>query len=366
MTSSSLPAVAPRAILPRFAIIGRCLGCERYGKGHINDTYLVHMDQAGTPVRWILQRLNGRVFPEPDQVMENIAAVTAHLQAGAGDGDPRLQLSMLPGVDGRPWVVDQAGAHWRCYPFIEGSRTIERVGQAVHAHAAARTFACFLGRLAGYRGPRLHDVIPGFHDTPRRLARLRAVAEADPLGRCDGIRAEVTWALGQQRLASVLVAAHAAGEVPERITHNDTKINNILFHADRDDGLCVIDLDTLMPGLSLFDFADLVRTATATAVEDETDLTLVDSDPVLYQAVHDGWLEELWGTLTLAERELMPLAGAVITFECGVRFLTDHLAGDVYFRTARPDHNLARARNQIAMAKAIIARHGLGHLLSQG
>lgn len=359
MKPSPQPAPDLSTVLSGFAMIGRCLGWERYGNGHINDTFLVRMDQAGTPVRWILQRLNASVFPAPRQVMENIAAVSGHLRSQDVDADARSLLSLLPGRDGKPWVVDAAGAYWRCYPFIEGSRTIERVASPAHAHAAASTFASFLGRLAGYAGPRLHAVIPGFHDTPGRLARLRASAQADAVGRLAGVREEVAWALGQERLAGALLAAQAAGEVPERITHNDTKINNVLFHADRDEGLCVIDLDTLMPGQSLFDFGDLVRTATATAAEDETDLAQVDSDPGLMQALSSGWLDQLASILTPAERRLMPLAGAVITCECGVRFLTDHLDGDRYFRILRPDHNRDRARNQFAMARAILARNRL-------
>jgi hypothetical protein len=350
----------PQEVLPHFAMLGRVQACERYGNGHINDTYAVRVDQAGTPVRWILQRLNGRVFPQPAQVMANVASVIAHLQAGPQAEDARCQLSLLPGRDGRPWVVDAAGAHWRCYPFIEGSRTIERVGNPTHAHAAGRTFAAFINRLATYTGPRLHEVIPGFHDTPRRLAHLRDAAQADTAGRLAGVRDEVDWALGQARLAGSLIASRETGGIPERITHNDTKINNVLFDAERDCGLCVIDLDTLMPGLSLFDFGDLVRTATATAAEDETDLARIDSDPALYAALEQGWLDELAATLTPAERSLLPVAGAVISFECGVRFLTDHLLGDHYFRIARPGHNAVRARNQFAMAQAVLRRQGGG------
>ncbi len=353
------PAIDLAPVLARFAMLGGVLSHERYGNGHINDTFLVRVDQCGSPVRWIVQRINARVFPRPQQVMENIAAVTDSLRAASAGADPRSMLSLLPARDGCAWVVDEAGAFWRCYPFIEGSRTIEKVARPEHAHAAARTFGRFVAMLAGYDGPRLHPVIPGFHDTPQRLARLREAVAADAVGRLAGVRAETEWALAHAGLAGGLLAAQAAGEVPERITHNDTKINNVLFHADRDEGLCVIDLDTLMPGLSLFDFGDLVRTATATAAEDETDLAKVDSDPALYAALAEGWLAELGGTLTPTERRLMPLSGAVITFECGVRFLTDHLAGDTYFRIARPGHNLDRARNQFAMAKAIIRRHRL-------
>lgn len=358
MNPQSQPIVDPTAVLARFALIGRCSGWERYGNGHINDTFLVRYDQAGTAVRWILQRLNSRVFPQPQAVMANIHAVTNHLAIGNAD-DARAYLSMVPGRDGQPWVVDDAGAYWRCYPFIEGSRTIERVTSPTHAHAAAVSFGRFLAALASYTGPRLVEVIPGFHDTPARVERLRAAAAADSAKRVAEAQNDLAFAFDHATFADRLVAAARSGAVPERITHNDTKINNVLFAAERDAGLCVIDLDTVMPGLSLFDFGDLVRTATATAAEDETDLALVDSAPELYAALADGWLQGIGAVLTPAERELMPTAGAVITYECGVRFLTDHLDGDRYFKVKFPGHNLVRARNQFAMASAILRRHGL-------
>lgn len=361
MNPNPHPAIDPTAVLGRFALIGRCLGWERYGNGHINDTFLVRYDQAGTAVRWILQRLNARVFPQPQAVMANIAAVTTHLASqNVGEtADSRAHLSMVPGRDGHSWVVDDAGAYWRCYPFIEGSRTIERVSSPTHAHAAAVSFGRFLAALASYDGPRLVEVIPGFHDTPARVERLRAAATADSAGRVAEAKGDIAFAFDHAAFAGRLLAAARSGAVPERITHNDTKINNVLFAAEGDTGLCVIDLDTVMPGLSLFDFGDLVRTATATAAEDEADLSLVDSAPDLYAALAEGWLHGIGAVLTPAERELMPTAGAVITYECGVRFLTDHLDGDRYFKVKFPGHNLVRARNQFAMATAILRRHNL-------
>jgi Ser/Thr protein kinase RdoA (MazF antagonist) len=350
-------SVETAAVLARFAIHGHVTACARYGNGHINDTYLVTTDQAGTVVRYVLQRINDRVFPRPGLVMGNIAAVLGHIAATDPDGDPRTRLSLVPSRSGEGWVIDHEGAFWRAYPFIEGSRTVEKTSRPEEAAATARAFGRFQKQLAGYRGTPLGEVIVDFHHTPKRLERLKAVAKADPCGRAKDVGPELAWLIGQEPMANAVVGAMAAGTVPLRITHNDTKINNVLFHADRDEGLCVIDLDTLMPGSSLYDFGDLVRTATATAAEDETDLSKVDSDPAYYQALYDGWLAELGGTLTTEERKLLPVGGALMTYEVGVRFLTDHLDGDKYFKIKRPGHNLDRARNQIAMAQAILRRH---------
>lgn len=349
--------IQPLDVLSRFVIHGRITSCERYGNGHINDTYLVRADQAGIAVRYILQRINDRVFPRPGLVMANIAAVLGHIAIADPDGDPRGRLSLIPSRSGEPQVIDAEGAFWRCYPFVEGSRTVEKTSRPEEATATARAFARFQKMLAGYRGTPLGEVIPDFHHTPKRLQRLRSAAESDPCGRRQEVAGELEWLLAQERLANVVVDALASGRIPLRITHNDTKINNVLFHADRDEGLCVIDLDTLMPGSSLYDFGDLVRTATATAAEDETDLSLVDSDPAYYRALEEGWIAELADALTAAEREMLPVAGAVITCETAMRFLTDYLEGDRYFRIKRPGHNLDRARNQIAMAKAVLRRH---------
>lgn len=350
-------SIQPIDVLTRFAIHGRIVGCERYGNGHINDTYLVRADQAGVRVRYILQRINDRVFPRPGLVMANISAVLGHIAAEDPEGDTRTRLSLIPARVGEPQVIDAEGFFWRCYPFIEGSRTVEKTSRPEEAAATARTFARFQKLLAGYQGSPLGEVIVDFHNTPRRLQRLRTMAESDPCGRSQGAKRELEWLLAQESLSKVIVDAISDNRIPVRITHNDTKINNVLFHEDRDEGLCVIDLDTLMPGSSLYDFGDLVRTATATAAEDETDLALVDSDSEYYGALEDGWCSELSGTLTATERELLPLAGAIITSETAMRFLTDHLEGDRYFRIKRPNHNLERARNQIAMAQAVLRRH---------
>lgn len=344
-------------VVAAFAIHGRLVSCERYGNGHINDTYLVVTDQSGTTVRYILQRINERVFPDPDAVMRNIVGVTACLAQACPD--PRRRLSLIPTRVGGDWYIDATGGRWRCYPFIEGTRTVEQVTRPEEAYATARTFGAFQRGLARYEGQPLAEVIPGFHDTPRRFAALEAAIAADAHGRAAEVEAEIRWALDQRGWIGAIVAGLASGSLPRRITHNDTKINNVLFAADSDEGICVIDLDTLMPGSSLYDFGDLVRTATATAAEDATDLDRVDSDADCYQALVSGWLDELGDTLTKAERDLLPLAGALMTYEVGIRFLTDFLSGDTYFRIKRPGHNRDRARNQIAMVKAIRGRQGV-------
>jgi thiamine kinase-like enzyme len=350
-------SIDPTIIAKSFALHGTLVGCERYGNGHINDTYLLVDDQSGTKVRYILQRINGKVFPDPDVVMTNISQVCAHL--ASLEADSRRRLSLIPTREGKDWLVDAEGSRWRCYPFIEQTRTVEKVERASEAYATARTFARFQNLLASYRGPALREVIVDFHHTPRRLDKLRAAATADTQARRSQVEAELAWVFAQESWLGRLQGALDDGSLPRRITHNDTKINNVLFDANADVGSCVIDLDTLMPGSSLADFGDLVRTATSTAAEDATDIASIDSNPEFYQALSTGWLEELAETITPLERELLPMAGAIMTCEVGIRFLTDYLDGDQYFRIKRPGHNLDRARNQFAMTKAIMRRQAL-------
>lgn len=339
----------PLPVLARFALPGAVQSWERYGNGHINDTLLVRC-AAGDVVA---QRLNRTIFRDGDAVMGNIARVLAHL--ATHEPDPGRRLALLPTRDGRSFLRDDDGWHWRVYPFVTGARTIERVSDPAQAHAAATAFARFLAQLSDLPGAPLATVIPGFHDTRARLQRLRAAAAADAHGRRAEVAAELEWALAQDALASSLLAARDAGGLRDMATHNDTKINNLLMEPSGTAARCVIDLDTLMPGLPLYDFADLVRTASCRAAEDG-DPAEMQPDSELLRALVDGWLAGRGDALQPAERALMPICGAVITFETGIRFLTDHLEGDVYFRIKRPGHNRDRARAQLALARGILAR----------
>jgi aminoglycoside phosphotransferase (APT) family kinase protein len=324
------------AILARLALPGRVLACARHGNGHINDTLKVVCSGGGI----IVQRLNRRVFPDGAAVMGNIQRVLAHL--ATVEPDPGRRLALIPARDGSPWIEDADGWLWRAYPCV-AARTIERVASPGQAWAAADAFARFLAQLAGLPGGPLATVIPGFHDTPARLARLATAVAADACGRRAGVAEELAWVAGLAEVAGTLHAGRAGGGLSDLATHNDSKINNLLFADDADAARCVIDLDTLMPGLPLYDFGDLVRTASCRAAEDGEPAAMVP-DPELLAALVDGWLSGRGDRLQPAERALMPWAGAVITCETGVRFLTDHLEGDRYFRIHRPGHNRDRAR----------------------
>lgn len=340
----------PQAALAQFALSGAVTTWERYGNGHINDTLLVTCADGS---RYIAQRLNKYVFPNGPGVMNNIARVLAHL--AKSEPDPTRRLSLIPTRDGKPFLVESDGYHWRVYPFIGGARTIERVSEPAQARAAAEAFAKFLATLSDLPGEPLVTVIADFHHTPSRLAKLAASATADRVGRKAEVAADLTWGLAQTELAGTFIKARDRGGLREIATHNDTKINNLLMEPSGTKAQCVIDLDTLMPGLPLYDFGDLVRTAVCRAAEDSDPVDMVP-DMSLMAALIEGWLAGRGAALQPAERELMPIAGAVITYEIGTRFLTDHLDGDVYFKIKKPGHNLQRARAQYALAKGLLAR----------
>ena len=321
------------------------LGCEpslieRYGSGHINDTYRVVTDVGR---RFILQRINGNVFRDPAALMENVARVTSHL-AAAGLGE-RERLSLVPTRSGEDYAVDD-GDYWRLYPFIEDSLSFDRPDSPARARAAAAMFGRFQRLLADLPAPRLNETIPGFHDTPLRYSQFREACDADVVDRVAGSEAEIAQALAFEEAACVL----AGLDLPERIVHNDTKLNNVLFDEASGDALCVIDLDTIMPGIAPHDFGDLVRTATVAGAEDGNGL---DMNIDYFAAVAEGYLSEAGSFLTDDEVDCLPEAALVITVEIGLRFLADHLAGDVYFRVQRPGHNLDRCRAQFTLAASI-------------
>ena len=245
------------------------------------------------------------------------------------------------------------GAVWRCFLFIEGARTHDAVATPDLARAAARAYGRFQRDLDDQPGPRLFETIEGFHDTPRRLAALLEAVEMDAAGRLDGARAEVEFALSREATAGILLDAHRGGAMPERVIHGDTKINNVLVDDATGEGICVIDLDTAMPGLSLYDFGGLVRTSVSDSAEDEPDPERVRARPEYFEALVDGYLAGVGDLLTANERELLPAAGRVHTFEDGVRFLADHLLGDVYYRISRPGQNLDRCRSQFALLRSL-------------
>ena len=358
MSTATLPPLSEFSELTRrFAIHGEAVAAAPHGSGHINDTFAVTVSQAGTPVRYIFQRINHRIFTDVPALMDNILRVTSHQQArltatGADDAS-RRSLTVIPGRDGLPYVRDDHGAWWRAYLFIERALTHDKIESAAQARTAARAFGEFQRLLADLPGGRLSETIPAFHYTLRRYATFEAAAQADAAGRAAGCADDVTFARSREPLARTLTDLVAAGLVPERVTHNDTKLNNVMLDDATGAGVCVIDLDTVMPGLSLYDFGDMVRSATNAAAEDETDLAKVVARPEIFAALAEGFLAGAGAVLNDVERAHLVAAGKVMTYEVGLRFLTDHLQGDVYFKIKRPDHNLERARNQFALLRSL-------------
>jgi len=357
MSSRPLPDLG--AIVRAFRIDGFFQDGAPHGNGHINDTYAVRFEKDGQPFRVILQRINHTIFKDVPALMENIRRVTEHIRgrlAGLPGHDPaRETLTLIPTVDGGIFHQDAAGNFWRAYVFLEGLHVVEIVETPTQAHEAGRAFADFQKWLADLPAPRLTETIPDFHHTPRRFAALEAMIAADPRNRAAEVQPEIEFALARREMASTLVDLLAKGELPERITHNDTKINNVMLEDGSEHGTAVIDLDTVMPGLVHYDFGDQIRTSTCTGTEDERDLTKVSFRIGLFEGLARGYLEGGREFLTPREVDLLAFSGSLITFEIGIRFLTDFLQGDVYFKTRRPRHNLDRCRTQFARVRAMEA-----------
>lgn len=336
-----------------YNINGTLLSYERYGSGHINETYLVSYDMNGLGrLRFIFQRMSKQLTEQCDLLMENIVAITEHLKAKIIEqgGDPyRETLNVIKAPDGKNYFVDSDDEYWRVYPFVEGTTSFDAVENPSDFYESGVSFGHFQRLLSDFDAKRLFETIPGFHDTKKRFAKFKAVLEADKLGRAKDCQKEIDFVLAHEDLASILGDMLERGELPLRVTHNDTKLNNIMMDDKTHKGICVIDLDTVMPGLSVNDFGDSIRFGANTAKEDETDLSKVSLDLDLYNFYVKGFLEGCAGALTENEIKMLPMGAKVMTFECGVRFLTDYLEGDVYFHIAREKHNLDRCRTQFAL-----------------
>lgn len=334
--------------LEAFSQIGNIKSCDKYGNGHINDTFLIVTDDK----RYILQRINDVVFPNPVQVMENIKGITEHIKNKASENskDPdRSTLTIIPTDSGEIYFRDSYGSFWRMYSFIEGTVAKEKVNDADDFVCCAEAFGDFQSVLADYPADTLYETIVNFHNTPVRFQNLLNAIKADKSGRAASVKEEIEFALARKDLTEILEKARENKEIPLRVTHNDTKLNNILFDAADGSAVCVIDLDTVMPGYAVNDFGDSIRFGANTAVEDETDLSKVSLDLNLFEAYTEGFLRGCKGRLTQNEIKLLPIGAMMMTFECGMRFLTDHLDGDVYFKIHREGHNLDRCRNQFAL-----------------
>ena len=346
------------SILRHFQLRGGRIDVAAVPRGHINDTYIATTEDQGTAARYVLQRINHAVFKDPPQMMANILRVTEHIRAKVLSSDPRLasrQLTVISTDAGTSYHEDSQGNFWRVYDFIGDARTYDTLASAERAYEAARMFGWFQKMLIDLPGPPLHESIPDFHNTARRFEVFQDVLAADVHNRAKDAGAEIDFLLANAKICDVLPDLAKRGAIPLRIAHNDAKINNVMLDRHTDQGVCVIDLDTVMPGFSIYDFADLVRTAACSAAEDERDLAKVTIDLSLFRALVRGFAREAGAFLTPAEKEHLVFAGKLITYEQFIRFLTDYLAGDTYYKVQREAHNLDRSRTQMKLVQCIMA-----------
>lgn len=335
-----------------FLYEGQVQDCMRYGSGHINDTFLLTCRKEGAPRQYILQRMNTNVFKDPEGLMKNISGVTTYLrqQILAAEGDPdRETLTLVKTRTGCCYYTDSMGSWWRMYLFITGASTYDTVEKEEDFYESARAFGQFQRLLSGYPVMELTETISGFHDTPARLETLKQAVRLNKMGRAALVAEEIQFVMDRAGDIPILMNALAAGQIPRRVTHNDTKLNNIMLDDVTGKAVCVIDLDTIMPGSSLFDYGDSIRFGANTGAEDETDLSRVALSLPLFRAFTKGFLEGCGKSLTDMELALLPMGAKLMTLECGIRFLTDYLEGDTYFKIHRKHHNLDRARCQFAL-----------------
>ena len=339
--------------LVNFKLKGMVTSAVPYGSGHINDTFLMTLRKDdGSEGRVIMQRMNDAIFTQPEQLMENILNVTSYLREVIiqNGGDPeRETLNVIRTKDDKPYFIDSEGNYWRCYIFIEDARTYDQVETVEDFYQSAVAFGNFQRLLADYPADTLHETIKGFHDTKARFDVFKKAVADDVCGRAASVQKEIDFYLAYEELANVFGDMLAKGEVPLRVTHNDTKLNNVMIDDVTRKGICVIDLDTVMPGLAMNDFGDSIRFGASTAAEDEKDLDKVWCDMELFDAYAKGFIEGCGGKLTSKEIEALPMGAKVMTYECGMRFLTDYLQGDVYFKVHREGHNLDRTRTHIKL-----------------
>ena len=335
-----------KLIYSQFRLDGRVIDCARTGGGHINRTYLV---VTGRPHLYILQWLNGKVFKDYKGLMNNVIAVTDYLRTKVDD--PRRALQLVSTVDGEPYLVTKDGDVWRVYEYIHDSICLEAAESADDLRQSGVAFGTFQNQLADFPAETLTETIPHFHDTPDRFRIFREAIAADRATRLENVRDEVERYLAHEQEAGALHKLLRKGQIPLRVTHNDTKLTNVMLDDTTHEPLCVIDLDTVMPGLAAHDYGDAIRFGASTAAEDETDLSKVEMSLEMYEAFTEGFLGACGDRLTEKEIETLPLGAKLMTLECGVRFLTDYLNGDTYFAISRPDQNLDRARTQLKLVE---------------
>lgn len=349
-----------QSVIDRFEFEGTFMACEAIKTGHINRTYRLDYRQADGAVRsYLLQNINTFAFKKPDELMENVRLVTEHLRSAyiaRGEDAGNRVLRVVPVKDGGILLLDDEGNAWRAYDFITHAASIDKVESPAQFSEIGRAFGQFQGMLADFPIEKLHDTIPDFHDTKKRLQAFETAVARDAAGRAASVPDEIAFVRARGTEMGRIVDMIEAGAIPLRVTHNDTKINNVMLDTDTGEALCVIDLDTVMAGSALYDFGDAIRYGASTAAEDETDLSKVALDIDLFRGFADGFISKTAGNLTEAELLNLPLGALVMTYENGMRFLTDYLDGDVYFHIDYPDHNLARARAQFTLLSDMESR----------
>lgn len=344
-------------ITENFKIEGKFVHAHPYGFGHINDTFAVYFYINDSFLRrYILQRINTNVFKSPENLMDNIGSVTSHLRKKimAENGDPQREtLNIIPSKSGGNYYESCGGDFWRTYVFIENAATYQIVENEIHFYNAGRAFGNFQRRLSDFPAGSLHETIPAFHNTPDRYEKFLKAVSDDPFKRVSKIQNELDFVKFREKDIHILTALAEKGDLPLRVTHNDTKFNNVMIDDETGAGICVIDLDTVMPGLSLYDFGDSIRSGASTAKEDEKDMSKVELDINLFESFSKGFLEYTHSFLTLKEIEHLAFSAKLMTFECAMRFLTDYINGDTYFKIKYPEHNLVRANNQFKLVESM-------------
>jgi len=348
-----------RNVIGRFVLPAGEFEAAPFGNGHINDTLCVTVHAAQGDRRFVLQHVNQYVFKKPVEVIENIEKVTAYLSSviRAEGGDPvRGTLTLVSAKDGRNYVIDEDGELWRMYLMVEETKSVDLPDTPELLGLCGSAFGRFQQQLGSFDASMLHETIVDFHNTPARYQQLEDAIARNEAGRLESVAEEVAFCRQYAREVHTLTDALAAGEIPLRVTHNDTKINNVLLDKETGEGVCVVDLDTVMPGLAAYDFGDAIRAGAGTAAEDEPDASKMTLDVQMFRAFAQGFLAECGAALNAREKELLPMGAKLMTLECGMRFLADHLNGDKYFKVHRENHNLDRARTQFALVRSMEAQ----------
>ena len=341
-----------KQILSMFKYDGELYSCESYGNGHINTTYKVECKNGDKNVRYILQRVNNNIFPDTAALMENIDNITLFLKekiTKRGGDVLRETLNLVPTVDGKNYYTDENGGNWRSYIFIEDTVCYEKIEKSEDFYNCGYAFGNFQNLLADFPAERLHEVIPNFHNTPIRYETFNKAVEADICGRAKTVQKEIEFVNAHAQDMSFLTDMLKKGEIPLRVTHNDTKLNNCMFDKATGETICVIDLDTVMPGLRAYDYGDSIRFGATTGAEDEPDLSKVNFSISLFESYTKGFIKACGESMSEKEALSLPIGAKLMTLECGMRFLTDYLEGDTYFKTSRENHNLDRCRTQFKL-----------------